>query len=206
MPIFSLPMNTPFDFPVFLCGAAPFSIGGIAVREPMRQSPGPKGMQIDRPADAAKGLGGGGRLDDIHLVEQRGRQRSEVGLWRVDLIRRNEYFTVQHSPHLGQPAYVHGRSNATVAVDLHAGDTLQRVRDGHVRQLPDALRRNAVLDTIGEALDLDRLYLRLPYADDGNSILLQLLRALGSLVQLDFLGVGRWRRRHVLLRRGTWLL
>src|ERR1700758_4681590 len=104
----------------------------------MRQIPGPKGMQIDRTADAAKRLGRGGRLDDIHLIEQGGRERGEVGLWRVDLIRRNEYFTVQHSPYLGQTAYVHGRSDARVAVDLHAGDTLERVGDGHVGQLTDA--------------------------------------------------------------------
>ena len=54
---------------------------------------------------------------------------------------------------------------------------------------------------LGEALDLDRLYLRLPYADDGN--LLRLVRALGCLVQLGFLGVGRWCRRYVLLRGAT---
>ena len=68
---------------------------------------------------------GGGRLDDVHLVEQRRRQRGEVGLLRVDLIRRDEYFAVQHGADLRQAAHVHRGSDACVAVDLHAGDALQ---------------------------------------------------------------------------------
>ena len=90
----------------------------------MRQVPGPIGVQVERTADAALGLGGRGRLDDVHLIEESGRQRGEVGLLRVDLIRRDEHFTVQHGADLGQAANVHRRSNARVAIDLHAGDAL----------------------------------------------------------------------------------
>ena len=143
----------------------------------MRQIPGPIGVKIERTRDAARGLTCGGRLDDVHLIEQCCRQCGEVGLLRVDLIRRNEYFTVQHGADLRQAAHVHRRSDARVAVDLHAGDALKRVRDGHVGQLTDALRRDAVLDTRCQALHFDRANLRLAYA--GNGDLLQLVRLRG---------------------------
>src|SRR5262249_54105968 len=130
----------------------------------MRQVPRPISVQIERATDATLGLACGGRLDDVHLIEQRGRQRGEVRLLRVDLIRRDEYFPVQHRPNLGQTAYVHRGSNARIAIDLHTGDALKRVGDGHVGQCADAFRGDAVLDTRSQALHFDRAYLRLAYA------------------------------------------
>src|SRR5262249_55229191 len=121
----------------------------------------------------------GRRFDHVDLTEQRGWQGGEVGLLRVDLIRRNEYFTVQHGADLRQAAHVHRGPDARVAVDLHAGDALQRVGDGPVGQLTDVLRRDAVLDTRSEALHLDRAFLRLTDTGDGDGIQLALRDLLG---------------------------
>jgi len=155
----------------------------------MRQIPGPISVQIKRTADAALGLAGGGRLDDVHLIEQRGRQCGEVGLLRVDLIRRDEDLTVHHGADLRQAAYIHRGADARIAIDLHAGDALKRVRDGDVGQLADALRRDAVLDIRSQALQFDRAYLRLTHAGYGD--LRQLVRILGSRIRSGAAGSDR---------------
>src|SRR5581483_6182808 len=96
-------------------------------------------------------------------------------------------------------AHVHRASNTPVAVDLHAGDALKRIRDGHVGQRADALRRNAVLDTWSQTLHFNGFYLRLTYAVDGDYRLLRLLGTTGP--GLRFFGIGRCALLHRALRR-----
>ena len=145
----------------------------------MGQVPRPERVQVERPADTGGRLGRGGRLDDVHLIEQGGRQRGEVRLLGVDLVRRDEDLAVEHGTHLGQAANVHRGSDARVAIDLNARDALQGIGDGRVGQLADALGRDAVLDALRLALDVDCADLRGADARDDDGLEVFPVLALG---------------------------
>ena len=188
-------------------GPPALGVAGVAIGKAAGQIPGTIGVQIQRATDAAIGGAGGGRLDHVDAVEQRGRHHAEVRLLRVDLVGGDEHLAVEHGAHFRQAAHIHRGAHAGVAVDLHAGDALQRVGDGHVGQLADAFGGDAVLDVRGQALQLDRAHLRGAHAGDGDGRqrdgLPVLLVLRGSIFGFGALRIFGRRRRRGVLRRGS---
>jgi hypothetical protein len=191
--------------PQVVGGGTALAIGGIAIGESAGEIPGSVGMQVDGAADAAIGFIGGGRFDHVHAVEQRGRQHGEVWLLRVDLVRGNEHFAVQHGADLRQATHVHRGTHTGIAIDLHASDALQGVGDGGVGQRTDVFRGDAVLDVGSVAFQVDGAYLRSAHAGDrhGRQCDGVFLRVGAVGFGAVFVGAGRrWCRRLSRRRRG----
>ena len=82
---------------------------------------------------------------------------TEIGLHAHDRAAGQECLAVEQRANLRQTANVDRGAFATLAIDLHAGDSLQRVRDGPVRAACRCLRRQMLswIDTASRLSSTD---------------------------------------------------
>ena len=107
--------------------------------------------QVDEAADAALDQFGRRVLVDIDAGEQFGGDILKAE--RATAVRGEDVAAVDLRPHLAEAADRDGAALAEAALDLHAGDPLQRLCDVPVRQLADIFRDDRIDDLVGIPLD-----------------------------------------------------
>ena len=123
----------------------------------------PRGLDVDRRADAAGGRRRAAGLVDLDCGDRFGRQVGEIerarvgGVGGLDARGRHLAAVEQHQVEVGADA-AHGdlRAFAHRAVDRHAADALQRFGQVGVGELADVLGDDAVDDALRIALEVHR--------------------------------------------------
>src|SRR5690606_19593550 len=123
------------------------------------QVKGAAGFQIDGTGNAQSGESRQGRLVDLGTGEKLGWKIAKVGSGSVDGGGAQKGFTVQRGADVAQAANLNRATFARGALNLNAGNPLERVCDSHVRQLADVFSGDGIHHRGGVALGVDRIQL-----------------------------------------------
>ena len=151
-------------------------------------------LEIDDPAQAARQQRGIGRLEHFDPADQFGRHAFEAVVAiviafadLVDFEPADEELAVEQRDVLFEPANADLRTLAVLAVDLDAGQALERFRHVLVGELADVLGGDRFDDQVRFALGLERVFERGPEAGDDDDVPARiggLLAGVGSVLRL----------------------
>src|SRR5699024_10200959 len=127
------------------------------------------------------------------------RNGQEVRLVADNIGGRQIRLAVQLDLHLRETADINRTTFTGRPIDLNAGNALQRIGDGRIRQPTDLFGGNGVLDPWGETLVRNRLYLRPENARSRNRA--ELLDLLASVVLSSVLLGARVVERDQIVER-----